>query len=106
MKLLIDDIRDLPDMDIICRNSTAGKAVLEHFDIDELYLDNDLGESVEGYQILQWAANHNLVPEMVVLVTANPIAKQKMIDTLTLDLHYSQDKIYRNRYTRLRDEAE
>lgn len=106
MKLLIDDIRNIEDMDIICRNSTAGKAVLEHFDIDELYLDNDLGESVEGYQILQWAANHNLVPEMVVLVTANPIAKQKMIDILTLDLHYTQDKIYRNRYTRLRDEAE
>lgn len=106
MKVLIDDIRDIEDMDIICRNSTAGKAVLELFDIDELYLDNDLGETVEGYQILQWAANHGLVPEKVVLVTANPIAKQKMIDILTLDLNYTQDKIYRNRYIRSRDEAE
>jgi response regulator of citrate/malate metabolism len=95
MNLLIDDLRTLeqagaPEGTIICRTAAEGMSMLDNCHIKTLYLDNDLGGKVEGIDILKWARDHERVPHEVILVTANPIAFQRMEDVLRYDLKFVQ----------------
>ncbi len=93
LHVLIDDLREL-DVDITCRTVEHALYILKVEPVTHLYLDNDLGDDqpMEGVDILKWAAENDLVPDNVYLVTANPIAKKRMVDILKYDLKYELEK--------------
>lgn len=94
LHLLIDDIRNLPGMDIIIRNPKYAAAALQNFSVTHLYLDNDLGEGLqEGWQILHQALEHGNAPKNIRLVTSNPVARKKMQLMLEAHGYVSRDKI-------------
>jgi hypothetical protein len=92
MILLVDDIRNIEGVDMICR---SGEIALEQIhnweDISSLYLDNDLGEGkLEGYDFLVKLYRINgKVPSRIVLVSSNPIARERIRNFLR-DLNYIQ----------------
>ena len=87
--LLIDDVRTY-NVDRICRTASEGKkALFADGPWDVLMLDNDLGWETnpatgaetftEGWEILEWALAHKLLPPRVQLVTSNSSARTRMI---------------------------
>jgi hypothetical protein len=86
MKVLIDDIREVPGMDLVFR--TWGESyyfIQTEPIIEELVLDNDLGEDIsarDGYSLLQFMLMLGVLPKQVYLITANPVAEAKMRDLL------------------------
>ncbi len=80
-KLLIDDQREYDGMTQIARTFEAGLKALKEGNWDVLYLDHDLGqpEPKNGYQLLCWLEEHpEFLPGQIVLVTSNPVGRQKM----------------------------
>jgi len=79
MYLLIDDVRNF-HCDIIARTAEAGKKILEqlHNDISCLGIDHDLGELENGYNIITWALERNILPKQVQIVTMNPVGRKAM----------------------------
>lgn len=77
MWLAIDDERNL-GCDLIARTPEGAKAALRSCDFVGLCLDNDLGASESGYEILKWALDEGHVPPIVELVTSNPPARDRM----------------------------
>lgn len=80
--LLIDDIREI-DADVVCRTYDAGISALKNLGpFSVLYLDHDLGDEdmgKTGYGIMNFLeANPDLKPDEVVLVTSNPVGRQRM----------------------------
>ena len=92
LELLIDDVRNIKDVDLVARTAEDGLYYLEHEHVTHLYLDNDLGDDqpMEGIDILNWARDNNLVPPNVLIVSANPVAKRRMEDVLRFDLQYNK----------------
>ena len=94
--LLIDDIRDeemcgVTDIkfDVIARTASEGMDALKEHPVTHLWLDNDLGLwQLQGWEILNWARDNDLVPDRVILVTANPRSKERMENILSLDMGY------------------
>jgi len=82
MWLLIDDVRDL-NVDVIARNPDAAYKMLSLGGWECILFDNDLGTEIEGYQILDWALERNLIPDHVQLVTSNTVALARMQSALT-----------------------
>ncbi|MCX6745197.1 MAG: hypothetical protein NTX82_06785 [Candidatus Parcubacteria bacterium] len=79
--LLIDDVRSYANMSKIARTFEQGIEALKEGNWDVLYLDHDLGqpEPKNGYQILCWLEEHlEFLPKQIVLVTSNPVGRQKM----------------------------
>jgi hypothetical protein len=89
LTLLIDDIRNI-ESDLVARGSILGREYLKTHKITHLYLDNDLGDDqdMEGIDILAWARNEGCVPSFIYPVTANPVARRRMIALLENDLGY------------------
>lgn len=77
MILLIDDIRDL-QADVIARTGELGLSLLRLIPFTELWLDHDLGEGMNGYQVLEEALQDRAVPDKVSLVTSNPVGRSRM----------------------------
>ena len=80
--LLIDDLRDIK-ADVIARTFDEGiNALTNDGPFDILYLDHDLGDptpSKTGYDVMCFLeANLELLPKKIVLVTSNPVGRQKM----------------------------
>jgi hypothetical protein len=80
--LLIDDMRNIP-ADRIARTFDDGiEALTNGGPWDTLFLDHDLGEEdpkKTGYGIICFLEeNQNLLPKEIVLVTSNPVGRQKM----------------------------
>ena len=92
LELLIDDVRDIKDVDLVARTAWEGVEYLKNEPITHLYLDNDLGDDqpMEGIDILTWARDNNRVPPNVFIVSANPVAKKRMEAVLLFDLKYKQ----------------
>jgi len=84
--LLIDDLRVISEATHVARTYDQGLTALKQGNWDKLLLDHDLGEPEpkNGYQLLCWIeeqhflGNHNLVPKKIILVTDNPVGRQKM----------------------------
>jgi hypothetical protein len=99
--LLIDDIRTeemcgVTDIkfDYIARNAKSGMKALQSYPVTHLWLDNDLGyRAMEGWEILNWARDHGLLPDHVIFVTANPVSKRRMQETIENDLGYTRTSI-------------
>jgi CheY-like chemotaxis protein len=93
--LLIDDLRDIK-ADRVCRTyEDAIKALTEEGPFGLCLLDHDLasydkhGREKTGYDILCFLeANPQYLPEKIILVTANPVGRQKM-QALINRLYYS-----------------
>ena len=79
MHLAIDDKKNLPGLDRICRTDVEGKTALEQGGITHLYMDNDLGCKLEGWEILEWGFKKGLIPNTVTLITMNPVGYQRMV---------------------------
>lgn len=83
--LLIDDLREIA-ADRVCRNyDDAIKALTEEGPFGLCLLDHDLasfdenGHEKTGYDILCFLeANPQYLPDQIMLVTANPVGRQKM----------------------------
>lgn len=52
INLYLDDMRDCPEGFVIARNADIALYYLEHFDIDILSLDHDLGENYQTGELL------------------------------------------------------
>lgn len=82
MKLLIDDLRDIK-ADVVARTYDQGiHALTYQGPFEVLYLDHDLGEAdpgATGYGIMNFLeANPQFLPGKIVLVTSNPVGRQRM----------------------------
>jgi len=80
--LLIDDLRDIK-ADVVTRTYDDGiNALKTQGPFDILYLDHDLSEEdphKTGYGIMCFLeANLRYLPKSIVLVTSNPVGRQKM----------------------------
>jgi len=80
--LLIDDMRNIR-ADYVARTFDDGVyALLNEGPWEILYLDHDLGDPVPyktGYDIINFLeANPVLLPKKIILVTDNPVGRQKM----------------------------
>lgn len=74
MHLLIDDVRDLPGMDIICRTAVAGIKAVKQLSPTHLYIDHDLGtDSINGYQVIMQLLEAKKCPIHVQVVSSNPV---------------------------------
>lgn len=81
---MIDDLRENAAVTHTVRTSDAGLKALREESWDSLYLDNDLGTGqLEGWRILEIAISEGILPNIVVLVTANTSARQRMTLALT-----------------------
>ena len=92
MTLLIDDIRDYR-ADVIARNATYGIKILVLFDVDYLMLDHDLGNDVDGtgYTIACYLEAHpDRLPDVIELVTSNPVGRERMAAVFSKLYPYSQ----------------
>lgn len=93
--LLVDDIRNEdhigldtlhPTQDIIIvRNYEMGIVALQcMWPIDILYLDHDLGEGKDGYEIIKWLEEKaffgafHLIPKEMICVSNNPTGIEKI----------------------------
>jgi hypothetical protein len=92
-RLGIDDCRELLNCDVVARTYEEGvRALMALGHFDELYLDHDLcsvktcennGREMTGYDVvvfLEW--NPEYRPGKVILVTQNPVGRQKMVEAL------------------------
>jgi hypothetical protein len=77
--LLIDDVRSLPCADFTARSYAESIEMLETLkgDIDTLVLDDDLGEEKDGYDVMMYAIENNLLPPKLLFVAANPDSLQR-----------------------------
>jgi len=91
MYLLIDDERDL-NCNIICRDGWTGLTVLRaiHEQVTVLCMDHDLGEGINGYQVIVKAIKENILPKEVQIVSANIIGAKRIKEVL-IDAGYTAD---------------
>lgn len=82
--VLIDDVRDLPGMDIICRTPEAGMLVCKNLIDWHLYLDHDLGLNKDsGYDVLYALLYiYKKYPNKVQIVSSNPVGVDNIIALL------------------------
>ena len=99
--LLIDDIRNEEmcgvtdiEFDITARTAQEGMDALGSNPVTHLWLDNDLGLwQLEGWEILKWAIANNRLPPHIIFVTANPVSKRRMEETVSNDVGYTRKSI-------------
>jgi hypothetical protein len=81
MRLLIDDVRELPrnEIHVIARTYEAGLAILAAFNVTHLYLDHDLGTIDDtGLDLMRAADSAGCLPPNIALVTANIVGAANM----------------------------
>lgn len=87
--LLIDDERDsvilsyqlhcvVDSKDLtVARTYKDGIKKLESESWDILFLDNDLGEKKEGYDVICWLEEHQeCLPKQIICVSGNPVRRE------------------------------
>jgi len=79
--LLIDDIRNFPDVTKVARTFDEGISALTSQHWDCLYLDHDLGEidGKDGTGIMNFLEeNPQFLPKQIIIVSSNPVGRQRM----------------------------
>lgn len=76
--LLIDDIRDQYEVERVARTADQGKLCLMTLPVTHLLIDHDLGEQTSGYDIINWAIEHDVLPPKVFIVSANPVGRNNI----------------------------
>lgn len=79
LSLLIDDMRNI-DVDVIARNGEAGLKLLGYNIWSALYIDHDLGDGINGYQVItRMLENEKIVlPTYVMIVSSNPVGRENI----------------------------
>lgn len=95
--LMVDDLPDtkkeyidLPP-DVVTITAEEALEYLYNHTVTHLYLDNDLGGTVEGIMILNRIVRQGIIIPHIKPTTRNPPALKRMVDTLSLDLGYVKD---------------
>ncbi len=81
MKIVVDDLRDILNVDLICRSAEVALTQVRYWpDFSTLYLDNDLGEGkMEGFAFLKKLNSLcNWLPSKIILVSSNPVARENI----------------------------
>lgn len=83
MRVWLDDIKPAPDGWIRVKTAAEAISLLENYEVDEISLDNDLGENQpEGYFVAEYieerVLNNNLTPPKIHIHTAKPINRKRM----------------------------
>ena len=86
MKLFVGDTREVPDGTwTLVRTAKEAITLLQEHEgeIEEISLDHDLGEGLDGYHLLKWIEAkvflHSYKPPGIMLVhSANPVGKANM----------------------------
>lgn len=95
MWLMIDDMRNL-GCELEARTAGDGMRMLEEHvgQIECLCLDHDLGENQEnGYQIITWALERDLVPPHVQIVSSNPVGRKNIAAALEAAGYATKDGV-------------
>ncbi len=110
VRIFLDDVRNTPEGFIRTYSvvDTTNLLINHAGEVDELSLDNDLGEGVpEGRVVCIWLAErqygygiNNLWPKKISIHSANPVARQYMRDTL---LHYGPYEEHGGAFYRMDD---
>lgn len=107
MYILIDDVRELgtfiadPSKHITLRSFDEAMYYLTTFPVvnDTLLMDNDLGELLpgrEGYDILNYALETGNRPKRVVIVSSNPVGRQRMHNALKANDYTLRKGVWKN----------
>lgn len=72
----MDDIRRAPNGWVQVFNYKEAIRVLSGCDVEEIFLDHDLGGKKTGYDIAVWMVEHDKVPQLVSVHSANPVGRE------------------------------
>lgn len=92
----IDDVKT-PDfyVDLICRNGLLALSLLYYLKVSDLYIDHDLGEGINGAEILKelFIAKHkDDLPETIFIISNNPVGRDNMRNIiLDTDLYFEDN---------------
>ncbi len=84
MKVYLDDMRTPPDGWVLVKTAQEAIDLLITNNVEEISLDNDLGEEENGtgYDVITWLEKevyeNNFIPPVIHIHTANPVAREKM----------------------------
>ena len=86
-KVWLDDERQAPEGWLHITSASAVIGMLKQGRVGEMSLDHDLGLEYEtGYDVLTWIQEqvfvNNFKPPQIHIHTANPVARQHMVNTL------------------------
>jgi hypothetical protein len=95
MWLLIDDSRQSMGCDAVARTAKSAKIFLAQNEWECVIFDNDLGEKVEGYDIMKWAFENDHMPNDVQLVTSNPVALERMQNLLKDNGYTGHSRVFK-----------
>ncbi len=100
-RFLLDDIRNIDDVQVVCRRAIEAFKVLEKEGFDVYIFDHDLGDTkpgTSGYDVLKWALEQGKLKEdaTIILATSNPVGRLNM-GYLLSDYGYTQSGIVWNK---------
>jgi len=99
MRLLIDDIRSIENVDVTVRSYDAGIDNLKTRKFDHVIIDHDLGYDKTGYDILKWCEINKIWPETVELITSNPVGRENMERVLISNNYFKiNNRLFIKRY--------
>ena len=79
--LLIDDLRNFPEVTQVARTYEDGIKALKSQNWDVLYLDHDLGQAdgLDGTGVMNFLEeNPHYLPKKIIIVSSNPVGRQRM----------------------------
>lgn len=76
--LLVDDVRNKPNVEAVARTPSVAKRLLEGIIWDGVMLDHDLDAEETGYDIINWALANGCLPKRVEIITDNIYGRENM----------------------------
>ena len=94
MIVLIDDVRNVSNVNIICRDFNSALILIEKCltNITHLILDHDLGDEnirSNGHELLKIILGYDYKVDKIQLISMNPVGKKNMENSL-LDAGYTK----------------
>lgn len=87
--MLVDDLREIPNMDVIVRDSRLAIGIFVMSQPTHLYLDNDMGIGrPEGWEILRAILVNPRRLQAVKILSSNRTARDRMIGMLELNGYF------------------
>lgn len=105
MRILIDDVRTIPDTWIFRTAQEGFDALASRNTWTVLFLDHDLGEDAEGRpitseKVLAAAIEQDLLPDIVYIVSSNPPGVKNLSAALEFDAKFTSRDHSRRLWTR------
>lgn len=87
---MINSFNTRSGVDVIARNYSAGKQLLNCFEWDVLYIDHDLNGIETGYDLIMWAIHHHKLPKVVIVTSTNHIGVENIRAALLYSAKYKE----------------